>query len=91
VLGEKLVCIPGVHGIDATKPMPSLQIIVDNNWYLHAVTLNSPVSNVSHFPQGRGGPVVIPFIFSKEIEFELKWFVKWEEDTLPDPLKMYKI
>jgi len=90
VRGDKLVCIPGVHGIDATKPMPSIQTIVDNNWYMHAITLFSSASNVGHFPQGKGGPVVMPFIFAKEIEFSLDWVEKWESDELPDPLKMYR-
>jgi len=91
VVGDKLVCKPGIHGIDGSKKkMPTIQEIVDKNWYLFAVTLNSPASNVGHFPQGKGGPVAIPFIFAKEIEFELNWVERWEADTLPDPLKIYK-
>jgi hypothetical protein len=89
VRGDNLVCIPGVHGIDASKPLPSIQTIIDNNWYLFAITLTN-ASKVDHFPQGKGGPVVIPFIFDREIEFPLSLFEKWEADTLPDPLKIYR-
>jgi len=94
VRGDKLVCIAGVHGIDANKPMPSLQTILDNNWYLYAITLygsGTKKEHVGHFPQGGGGPVVIPFIFEGEIVFDLSWFEKWESDELPDPLRMYKL
>lgn len=91
VRGDKLVCIPGIHGIDANQPMPSIQTIVDNNWYMHAITLFNKKTKVGHFPQGQGGPVVIPFIFAREIEFPLEYFENWESDELPDPLKMYKL
>jgi hypothetical protein len=64
---------------------------LDNNWYLYAVTLFHPATKVGHFPQGQGGPVVMPFIFANEIEFNLSWFEKWESDELPDPLRMYKL
>ena len=85
---DKLVCIPGVHGIDSTKPLPPLQTIVDNNWYFYAISFHA--KRVEHFPQGQGGPVAIPFIFDREVQFPLSLFVKWESDTLPDPLTLYK-
>jgi len=90
VRGKKLVCVPGVHGIDARKPMPTIDEIVENNWYLFAITLFSKPGRVGHFPQGKDDPVAIPFIFDREIEFDLKLFDKWESDELPDPLKMYR-
>jgi hypothetical protein len=107
VRGNKLVCIAGVHGINAKKmppldtydwekePMKTfLQTILDNNWYLYALNLygaGTKKEHVGHFPQGGDGPVVIPFIFEGEIEFDLNWFDKWESDDLPDPLRMYKL
>jgi hypothetical protein len=87
--GDRFVCTPGVHGIDANKPIPSIETIVNNNWYLFAVTLGSRSEIISHFPQGQGGPVAIPFIFDREIEFNAAWFTRWESDELPDPLKFY--
>jgi len=91
VRGDKLVCQPGIHGIDATKPMPKLDEVIAKNWYFFAVTLYNSPEKVGHFPQGKGGPVAIPFIFDREIQFSLSLFEKWESDTLPDPLKMYRI
>lgn len=90
VRGDKLVCVPGVHGIDATKPLPSIQTIVDNNWYVLAVTLYGETNPVGHFPQGKGGPVAIPFILSKEVEYPLSWFERWQRESLPDVLRFYK-
>lgn len=90
VRGKKLICVPGVHGMDSRKPMPTIDEIVENNWYLFAITLFSKPGRVGHFPQGKGDPVAIPFIFDREIEFDLDLLDKWEADELPDPLKMYK-
>jgi len=86
--GDKLVCQPGVHGIDAKSPLPSIQTIVENNWFFYAVCFHP--KRVEHFPQGKGGPVAIPFIFDREIAFPISLFEKWEADALPDPLKMYR-
>lgn len=87
--GGELVCTPGVHGIDANQPMPSIQTIVDNNWYLHAITYYEQYTKFGHFPQGDEGAVVIPFIFAEKIRFPLWCFKKWESNELPDPLKVY--
>jgi hypothetical protein len=85
-----LRCVAGIHGIDADKPMPDTQTILDNNWYIYAVSMDTP-TNISHFPQGQGGPVLIPFIIRGAIEFPLQHFERWERDYLPDPLKVYNV
>jgi len=85
-----LRCVAGIHGIDADKPMPDTQTILDNNWYIYAVSMDTP-TNISHFPQGQGGPVLIPFIIRGAIEFPLQHFERWESDVLPDPLKVYNV
>jgi len=90
VEGDQLVCTPGLHGIDANSPLPDLGTIISNNWYLFAISLNGENQGVSHFPQGQGGPVAIPFIFAESIRFPLWWFEKWEADELPDPLRIYR-
>jgi len=86
--GNMLVCQPGVHGIDARQPLPTIQTIVENNWYFFAVVFNP--KRVYHFPQGQGDPVAMPFIFDRDVQFPLSLFEKWESDTLPDPLTLYK-
>ena len=87
---DKLVCQPGIHGIDSTRPLPDLQTIIDNNWYFYAITLYNSPSKVGHFPHGKGGPVAIPFIFDREIQFPISLFERWESDTLPEPTRLYK-
>ena len=87
VRGDRLVCIPSVHGIDAKVGMPPVSAILANNWFIHAVSIGvNDESAISHFPQGGGGAVLIPFIFDREIEFPLAFFERWERDYLPDPL-----
>jgi hypothetical protein len=81
-------CLPGVHGIDATKPLPDTQTIIKNNWYVIAVTAGDEIYN---FPQGQGGWVVYPFIFDRPISFQLGFFHRWDRDYLPDPLKTYAL
>ena len=92
-IGGSLVCRAGVHGISADGPMPELETIVKNNWYIHAVTQAN--GRISHFPQGWDGadyygPVVIPFIFKGTITFPIKYFEVWRGNILPDPLRVYK-
>jgi hypothetical protein len=88
VVNDKLVCVPGVDGIDVRYPLPSVAQIIERNWYLFAVSYHA--TRVEHFPQGQGGPVAIPFIFDREIEFDLNLLERWESDELPDPLKLYR-
>jgi hypothetical protein len=87
-VGDKLVCKSGMDGIDPSN-IPDIDTIINNNWYIYAVSASSDFTAISHFPQGNGGPVVIPFIFSGTIEFPLSYFERWESDTLPNPLKIY--
>lgn len=86
-----LVCVPGIHCIDSRKPIPSIEEIIENHWYLYAVTLYGEWDEIDHFPQGNGGPVLIPFIADREISFPLYCFERWQADGPPDPLKVYKV
>lgn len=88
-VGDKLVCRAGVDGIDADSPMPETETILRHNWFTHAVSVNNDYKVISHFPQGNGGPVLVPFIFRNTITFPLEWFQRWQADELPDPLKIY--
>lgn len=94
--GDYLVCTPGKHGIDARKPLPDIQTIVDNNWYFFAVVWfegkGKKPGRVSYFPAGKGSeePVAIPFIFDRDVKFPISYFDKWEKDTLPIYLEYYR-
>ena len=84
-----LICKPGMHGIDARAPMPSIPEIVAQNKYIIATTCGEP-DHIYYFPvDGVGQPVAYPFIFDRDISFPLEWFQKWDRDYLPDPLKIY--
>lgn len=85
--GNYLVCYPGVHGIDANKPIPSADEVKERNWYFHAVTWDG--TRVWNFPQGSGNPVLIPYVLRDPAPYPLSWFVRWNADALPDHLKIY--
>lgn len=87
VEGENLVCTPGIHGIDTNKPIPDVETILKNNWYFYATT--GGWNKVSHFPQGGGNPVLIPYCLKQKVSYPLKWFTRWEDNTLPDPIRFY--
>lgn len=88
--GQKLECIAGVHGINADQPLPDPETIIRNHWFTYAVSVNSDYTKIAHFPQGNGGPVLVPFIFRGKITFPLAWFEKWVGNELPDPLRIYR-
>ena len=81
-------CTPGVDAIDAKKPMPSVETIIDKNWYSVAVCAANPPF---HFrgQWGSGCVIVYPFILDRPISFEAKFFTSWDETFLPDPIKVY--
>ena len=93
--GDRLRCDPGIHGIDATRALPSIETIVANNWFVYGVSIgvNDP-ARISHFPQayydGIGYPLVYPFIFDRPIYFRKDEAERWVGDTLPDPLRIYR-
>lgn len=89
-VADKLVFRAGVHGIDGNGPMPDPETIIRNHWYTYAVSVGNRYDRISHFPQGNGGVVLVPFIFRDTITFPLAWFERWESDALPDPLRIYR-
>lgn len=88
VQGSNLVCKPGIHGISSSGPLPTVEEVMRKNWYFVATTQKD--GKVSHFPQGHGKPVYIPYILRQVVTYPLKWFERWESDELPDPLKLYR-
>lgn len=88
--GGVLECAAGVDGINADSTLPNVDEIIRRNWYVVAVSVNNDYTNISHFPQGNGGPVLVPFIFRGTITFPLEWFEPWDDVVLPHPLKIYK-
>lgn len=87
--GDWLYCAAGVDGIDASQPLPTVDEIIARSWYILAVSVNNDFTKISHFPQGNGGVVAIPFIFSGVIRFPLYCFERWTQVERPDPLKIY--
>lgn len=86
-IGDNLHCIPGVHAIDANKPVPDLATVWTKQWYFAATTQYN--GKMSHFPQGHGKAVYIPYVLREEVTYPISWFVEWDEEFLPDPLKIY--
>lgn len=85
--GAWLVCRPGFHAVDAGTVLPSVEEVMEKNWYF--VATNQLNGNVSNFPQGGGKHVRMPYILREATSYPLRWFTRWEEDYLPDPLKIY--
>lgn len=85
--GDELIISPGVGAIDGNKPIPDYKTVLANNWYFTATTQKD--GKVSNFPQTAGNPCLIPYILKQPARYPLAWFVPWEADTLPDPLKVY--
>jgi hypothetical protein len=84
VQGSELVMVPGIHGIDSNKPLPSIQTIINNNWYFYA-TLNS--TNPSPFGQGQLGHVVVPYFLRMPSAYPLAFFERWKDTKLPNPYR----
>jgi hypothetical protein len=90
--GDYLVCTPGVHAIDGTGAVPSVEEVLAKQWCFTATT--GGWERVSHFPQGGGLPVLIPFVLREVTRYPLRGegytnFVRWDADTLPNPLTFY--
>ena len=87
-IGSELWAVPGVHGIDARKPMPTVEEVLAKNWYYVATT--GTATTVAHFPQGGGLPVILPYFLIEPVSYPLAWFERWERPYLPDPLTFYR-
>lgn len=95
-MGDRVRCDPGIHGIDArVVTMANWDVKAEeayqNGWYVTAVNINDDGTVISHFAQGMGGAVVYPFIFNRPIYFWKSDIERWESDSLPDPLKIYRL
>lgn len=80
-----LTCIPGIHGIDVNKPLPTAAEVLERNWYTYAVSAG--MNSASHFVAGT--PTIIPYFLRETVAYPIEWFTPWKADTLPDPLKFY--
>lgn len=78
---------PGVSAVPADGPYPTYKEIFNKLWYYEATTMYN--GKMSHFPQGHGKPVWIPYVLRERCKFPRSWFQRWEEDFLPDPLSCY--
>lgn len=84
--GDLLWMYPGIHAIDANKPMPNIQTILDEVWYFASV---NNTKNPSHFAQGNGYIVAVPYFLREPVSYPVSWFARWDSDELPDPLYVY--
>lgn len=80
-----LTCVPGIHGIDTNKPLPSIETILQNNWYTLAVSAD--LKAATHFVPGT--LTIIPYFLREIVTYPIEWFVEWRSNSLPDPLKFY--
>ena len=88
--GTSLLAVPGIDGIDCNKSMPSLQTVLDNQWYFFATTLYKSFTSYGHFPQGNGGPVAIPYFLRETVSYPASWFTPWNSTyVLPNPIQGY--
>lgn len=97
--GNLIWCQPGVDGIDAQdfayipgtpEAAATLQNIIDKCWYSVGVAVGNPPFHI-RAQWGAGCVIAFPFIFSKPTAYEARFFERWEEDFLPDPVKIYKV
>lgn len=84
--GDYVVMYPGVHAIDATKPLPSVQQVIDNGWCFVANT-GQGASGAFHFPQGAGGQVCVIYALSAPARYPREWWGSWDSFRLPNPLR----
>ena len=85
-IGTAIRVDPGIHAIDATRPLPGVQEIVERNWYVIAI---NNTATPSHWAQGGGYPIVFPFIIDRAITFDKRFVKARSADYLPDPTKVY--
>ena len=85
--GSSFVTYPGVHGIDCNGPIPSLETVIENEWYFFATTLYRSITSYGHFPQGNFGPVAIPYFLIEPSKYPASWFTSWNSTSLPNPIQ----
>lgn len=84
--GNYITCRPGIDAIDSRRPLPPIQEILDRRWYVIATAVGNPPFYVrGHW----GGYLVYPFILDRDVSYESRFFVRWEEDYPPNPLTIY--
>jgi len=85
--GKYIRVVPGIHCIDP-KNLPTVQEVIDNNWYSLAVNVN-PNNTVSDFAQGQGGVIAYLWISKSDALFPRTWFQWWDSTERPDYKGMY--
>jgi len=84
-----LWAIPGISGIDVTKPLPTIDEILRKNWYMR-MTVNPRENGESpyDFPNGQGEGVFVPYFLKEPVPYTKSHFERWEATHLPNPLKI---
>jgi len=85
-VGNLLRCVPGVHAVDATKPMPSIDTVLSMNWYTYAVSAD--MNSAAHFIAGT--PTAIVYFLKEVVTYPVEWFEPWDRDVLPNPTTFYR-
>lgn len=84
-IGSVLRCVPGIHGVDVSKPLPTIDAILHNNWYTYAVSAD--LVSAAHFIAYTPTPIV--YFLKDAVTYPIEWFTEWNDVYLPDPLKFY--
>lgn len=84
-VGNQLVCIPGVHGVNSNLAMPDVDTVLSKNWYTCAVSAD--LTSAAHFIANTPTPIV--YFLKETVTYPIEWFVEWNENFLPNPLRFY--
>jgi len=84
--GNLIVCTPGVDGIDANAPLPTVDEVIAKHWYSVAINTGEPPF---HWRPNWGGVIVFPFIMRGVMKFESQFFAAWDSDVYPNPIVTY--
>ena len=85
--GGILRLVPGVHAVDATRAMPSVETVIANNWYTYAVSADNQAA--THFIAGT--PTAIVYFLKEPVTFPFAWFERWDREVLPNPTQFYNL
>lgn len=94
-VGGYMTMTPGVHAVDATKPLPSVAEVLERGWYFIANT-GQGSQGAFNFPQGMGGPVYIVYALVAPVRYPMSgveegisWtgWARWDSTVRPDALR----
>lgn len=84
--GTDLVMYPGIHAIDISAPLPTVDEILERGWYFVGNT-GRGAHGAFHLPQGDQAPVYILYALREAARYPRAWFARWDSDRRPDALR----